>query len=88
MDSYAAGLLVAAKMHEDHYIEDLQADRYSSYESGIGAAIESGEATLASLEEYSLDKTQAELRAATKSDHLEQVKATINNYIVDALAEA
>ncbi|OZG58237.1 xylose isomerase [Bifidobacterium tissieri] len=88
MDSYAAGLLVAAKMHEDHYIEDLQADRYSSYESGIGADIESGKVTLASLEEYSLDKTQAELRAATKSDHLEQVKATINNYIIDALAEA
>ena len=88
MDSYAAGLLVAAKMHEDHYIEDLQADRYSSYESGIGTSIEDGTATHASLEAYSLDKTQAELRAATKSVHLEQVKATINNYIVDALAEA
>lgn len=88
MDSFAAGLLVAAKMHEDKYIENLQAERYSSYDSGIGASIENGSASLASLEEYSLDKTQADLRAATHSDHLEAVKATINNYIVDALAEA
>jgi xylose isomerase len=75
-------------MHEDKYIENLQAERYSSYDSGIGASIENGSASLASLEEYSLDKTQADLRAATHSDHLEAVKATINNYIVDALAEA
>ena len=31
---------------------------------------------------------QSELIAATKSDHLESVKATINNYMIDALAEA
>lgn len=88
MDSFAAGLLVAAKMHEDKFIENLQAERYASYDSGIGASIENGTATLASLEEYSLDKPQSELIAATKSDHLESVKATINNYIVEALAEA
>ena len=88
MDSFAAGLLVAAKMHEDKFIENLQAGRYASYDSGIGASIENGTATLASLEEYSLDKPQSELIAATKSDHLESVKATINNYIVEALAEA
>lgn len=88
MDTYAAGLLVAAKMHEDGYIEQLQQERYSSFESGIGATVEDGTATLASLEEYSLDKPQAELIAADKSDHLEVVKATINNYIVEALAQA
>lgn len=88
MDSFAAGLLVAAKMHEDKFIENLQAERYASYDSGIGASIENGTATLASLEEYSLDKPQSELIAATRSDHLESVKATINNYIVEALAEA
>ena len=35
MDSFAAGLLVAAKMHEDKVIENLQAERYSSFDSGI-----------------------------------------------------
>lgn len=88
MDTYAAGLLVAAKLHEDKVVENLTADRYSSYDSGIGATIENGTATLATLEEYALDKPQSELIAATKSDHLECVKATLNNYMIDALANA
>ena len=88
MDTFAAGLLVAAKMHEDKFIQNLQAERYASYDSGIGATIEDGTATLASLEEYALDIPQAKLIEATKSDHLESVKATINNYIIDAIAEA
>jgi xylose isomerase len=88
MDSFAAGLLVAAKMHEDKFIENLQTNRYSTFESGIGASVENGTATLASLEEYALDKTGAQLVAATHSDHLEAVKATINNYLVEALAAA
>ena len=88
MDSFAGGLLVAAKMHEDKVIENLQAERYSSFDSGIGATVENGTASLASLEEYALDIPQAKLIEATKSDHLESVKATINNYMIDALAEA
>ena len=88
MDSFAAGLLVAAKMHEDKVIENLQAERYSSFDSGIGATVENGTASLASLEEYALDIPQSKLIDATKSDHLESVKATINNYMIDALAEA
>ena len=88
MDSYAAGLLVAARMHEEGIINDLVAERYSSFDSGIGATVEDGTATLASLEEHALDIPQAELMAAVKSDHLESVKATINNYIVDTLGRA
>ena len=88
MDAFAAGLLVAAKMHEDNVIENLQAERYSSFDSGIGATVENGTASLASLEEYALDIPQSKLIEATKSDHLESVKATINNYMIDALAEA
>ena len=88
MDAFAAGLLVAAKMHEDKVIENLQAERYSSFDSGIGATVENGTASLASLEEYALDIPQSKLIEATKSDHLESVKATINNSMIDALAEA
>ena len=85
MDSYAAGLLVAARMHEDAVIKTLVAERYSSFDSGIGAKIEDGSATLASLEAHALDIPQAELMGAVKSDRLEAVKATLNNYIVDTL---
>lgn len=88
MDTYAAGLLVAAKMHEDRFIEELVATRYESFDSGIGATVEDGSATLASLEEHALDVPQADLMKAVRSDHLECVKATINNYIIDALAQA
>ncbi|RSX58824.1 xylose isomerase [Bifidobacterium samirii] len=88
MDAFAAGLLIADKMHQDKFIENLQAERYSSYDSGIGATIENGTATLATLEEYALDKPQAELIAATKSDHLECVKGTIGNYMIETLAKA
>lgn len=88
MDSYAAGLLVAAEMHEDRYIEDLVAQRYSSFDQGVGIEIEEGTATLASLEAHSLDVTQESLLAGIGSDHLESVKGTVNNYIVDTLGRA
>lgn len=88
MDSYAAGLLVAAKLHEDQYFEDLVSQRYSSFDSGIGASVEDKTATLASLEEHALDVSQADLLAATHSDHLESVKATLNNYLIQTLAQA
>ncbi|RLP09592.1 xylose isomerase [Propionibacterium australiense] len=87
MDSYAAGLLVAAKLHEDNVIEDLVAQRYSSFDSGIGETVENGTASLATLEAHALDVPQEKLLDATKSDHLESVKATLNNYLIAALAE-
>ncbi len=67
MDSFAAGLLVAAKMHEDKVIENLQAERYSSFDSGIGATVENGTASPAFLQEYALDIPQSKLIEATKS---------------------
>lgn len=85
MDSFAAGLLVAAQMHEDRFIEDLVDERYSSYKQGVGREVDNGTWTLADFERHSLDIPQRELVAATRSDHLESVKATINQYIVDVL---
>lgn len=87
MDSYAAGLLVAAKMHEDHFIEDLWKDRYQSWDSELGKSIESHHETLQSLEKRVLDEPESELMASNKSDHLESVMATINNYIADTLKQ-
>ncbi|KRN00171.1 xylose isomerase [Loigolactobacillus rennini] len=87
MDSFAAGLRVAAKMKADKVLEDIVAKRYSSYNSGIGAEIENGTTDFKQLEQYIIDKPQAELRAATASDHLEQIKDTINHYIIDTLSK-
>lgn len=86
MDSFAAGLRVALKMKADHVLEDIINERYNSYNSGIGAQIEAGTVNFTDLEKYSLDKTQSQLRAATHSDHLEQIKDTINHYIIETLS--
>ena len=87
MDSFAAGLRVAMKMKEDGFLEDIVKNRYASYGSGIGADIESGKADFKSLEKYAIDKPQSELLAATSSDHLEEIKDTINHYIIDTLSK-
>lgn len=86
MDTYAAGLLVAAKMHEDGFIEDLLAKRYASFDDGIGKRVEDANASLADFEDYIQDKTQAELIAVNEPGEIEVIKATVNNYIVSALA--
>ncbi|KRM93359.1 xylose isomerase [Lentilactobacillus senioris DSM 24302 = JCM 17472] len=85
MDSFAAGLRVADKLKSDGYLEDIVSKRYSSFDSGIGADIENGKADFKSLEEYAIDIPQSDLIAATHSDHLEQIKDTINHYIVNTL---
>jgi xylose isomerase len=85
MDVYAAGLRVAAKILEDGYFEDVLKDRYSSFDSGIGADFEAGKVTFADLENYIIDTPDADVIAATKSGHLEAIKATLNNYIYSVL---
>lgn len=87
MDSFAAGLRVAMKMKEDGVLEDIVSQRYDSYNSGIGAEIENGQADFKSLEKYIIDKPQSDLIAATSSDHLEQIKDTINHYIIETLSK-
>ena len=85
MDSFAAGLRVAVAMKQDGVLDNIVKNRYSSFDSGIGADIESGKASMADFEAYSLDKTQKQLRDATHSDHLEEIKDTINHYIIQTL---
>ncbi len=87
MDSFAAGLLVAARMHEDGFIEKLVADRYGSFEkTPYGPGIDDNTTDLATLEAAIIDTPQAEILASRTSDRLEAVKATINNYITSTLA--
>src|SRR5215210_4009967 len=44
MDAFAQGLKIAAAMRKDGVLRDLLKGRYSSWDSGIGAEIESGKA--------------------------------------------
>lgn len=77
MDTFAKGLKVAGKMIEDKFIENLLNDRYATFKTGIGADIVSGKANFKTLEAYALEHSHI----VNKSNHLELVKARLNEYI-------
>ena len=52
MDTFALGLMKAAAIIEDGRVDAFIKDRYASYNSGIGAKIVAGEATLEELAAY------------------------------------
>ena len=85
MDTFAAGLKVALRLKEDKVLEDFVADRYSSFDTGVGAEIEAGKQNFKTLNELVIDQPQSVLRAATKSGRWEQLEATLNHYIIDTL---
>ncbi|MCG8528391.1 MAG: xylose isomerase [Opitutales bacterium] len=77
MDAFARGLKIAAAIKTDGRIEELVKARYASFDSGIGAKIESGEATLESLAEYALSAGEP----ALASGRQELVENIINEYL-------
>ncbi|MCU6712844.1 xylose isomerase [Paenibacillus sp. J5C_2022] len=63
MDSFAWGLKAAAKIIEENILEEIVAERYRSFNDGIGADIVAGKATLQSLEQYALNNPVARLQS-------------------------
>ncbi len=72
MDTYALGLRIAAKIIEDGRIDEFVAERYSSWNEGIGAKIRAGEVTLADLETYALEKGAVSTTTA-RQERLESI---------------
>ena len=56
MDAFARGLKIAAAIRKDGRLAEFVKNRYSSWDSGIGAKIESGAVGFAELETYMLKK--------------------------------
>lgn len=79
MDTFAAGLRIAAKMWEDQVLEENLAHRYRSYNEGIGKDIVTGKVGLKELSAYALAKTEFEPNESGKQEYLE---ALINQYIL------
>ena len=50
MDTFARGLLCASKLLDDGVLPALVKERYSSFDSGIGAKIEKGKTNFEELE--------------------------------------
>ncbi|QDV74161.1 xylose isomerase [Botrimarina mediterranea] len=78
MDAFARGLKIAAAMRADGRLEEMVRDRYVSWDSGLGAEIEAGEHSLASLEQLMLDKGEAAPNASGRQELFENV---VNDYL-------
>ena len=66
-------------MIEDNFFENIVDEKYKSYTEGIGRQIVDGETSLEELEAYALDNSDI----TNTSDHLELIKAQINQYILN-----
>ena len=78
MDAFARGLKVAAAIRADGELDKIITDRYSSWDSGIGAEIESGAADFKRLEAYMLEKGEISPNASGRQEMVENL---INRYL-------
>ena len=78
MDAFARGLKIAAKIREDGRLADIVKNRYRTWDEGIGAQIEAGEANFTDLEAYMLEKGEA---GPNESGRQEFIENLINDYI-------
>ena len=81
MDTFAVGLKVAHRLLKDGVLDQVLEKRYRSFTEGIGKEIVEGKADFHKLEQYVLDLT--EIR--NESGRTEEIKATINRYLLNAL---
>ncbi len=78
MDAFARGLKIAAAIRKDGILDKMLAERYGSWSTGIGASIEAGKESFASLEKYMLEKGEAQANISGRQELLENI---INTYI-------
>lgn len=80
MDTFAKGLKIAHKIIEDGKLDKFVADRYSSYNEGIGSDIVNGKVGFKELEKYVMEKGKADRNASGRQEMLE---AMLNQYIFE-----
>jgi xylose isomerase len=77
MDAFARGLKIAAAIIEDGRLDAFVKQRYSTFDSGIGAKVEQGGCTLEDLEAYTL-KNGEPLIGSGRQEMLENL---VNEFI-------
>ncbi|RLQ94638.1 xylose isomerase [Falsibacillus albus] len=82
MDSFAVGLKVAQKLIDDKVLDGVMENRYKSFTEGIGLDIVEGKTNFHKLEEHALVLNEIK----HQSGRLEKIKATINQYLLQAYA--
>ena len=78
MDTFARGLKIAAAIRKDGRLAEFVKNRYASWDSGLGAEIESGKHDLKSLEAVMLKKGDAGSNVSGRQEFLENL---INEFI-------
>ena len=78
MDAFARGLKIAARLRADGVVDGIQKNHYQSWDEGLGAEIESGQHSLASLESVMLE--QGEI-TPNRSGRQEMIENLINVYL-------
>ena len=78
MDAFARGLRIAAAIRADGELDEFVRQRYSSWNTGIGAEIESGKADFKSLEAYMMEKGDISPNVSGRQEMLEHL---INRYV-------
>jgi xylose isomerase len=78
MDAFARGLKIAAAIRKDGRLADFVKQRYSSWDSGIGATIEKRKTTFKELETYILKKGEVSANVSGRQEFLENL---INEFI-------
>src|SRR6478752_6911012 len=78
MDAFARGLKIAAAIRADGRLAKFVKDRYSSWDSGLGASIEAGKESFKSLEKVMLEKGEAQANVSGRQEFLENL---INEFI-------
>jgi len=79
IDALAHGLRCAVKLIEDKTFSKALAQRYSSFDSGIGAKFESGQSSLEDLAQFALKKGEP----AQTSGKQEKLELQLNRYVLD-----
>ncbi len=73
MDTFALGLINAAKIIEDGRIDEFVEKKYASYKTGIGAKIRANEVSLEDLAAYAADMKDCNNPGSGKQEYLEAV---------------
>jgi xylose isomerase len=79
MDTFAKGLKIAAKMIEDGKMDKYVADRYQSYNTGIGKDIVNKKVGFKDLEIYALEHDNV----VNISGRQEMLESVLNKYILE-----
>ena len=73
MDTFALGLIKAAELIEDGRLDGFVAEKYSSFNSGIGAKIVAGETSLEELADYAAELKSTPAPISGKQERLEGI---------------